>query len=697
MGRDGFNREHSCFACGEVFTSGTLDGNPQTGNGTFEFEGCLVCRRPLCSRKSCSLSLLTSADTVLKACLLCAREFGLTAESLDRDKLEALAARGGRRKRIPSAARWTAELASPEACRRRAALEGLFDLGKEAAAAAPAVLVACRDRDATVRRRAVQALGALGPLTEAGQSALAGLCGDPDEGVRSAAMATLGPVAGGRRLEAVAEGLRDRSPLVQEHAAMALLYRDGLPGPVALPVADGASSEVTYVSSACLEMLQLFREDVTASFPALAGKLAASPAPTQLFVLRLFTDHAAAAAPFGATAAPLAVRNSAARELARELLVKLGPAGRDALPGLVGAIGRPGAGGTGDEGSLPDAKEQRTLRELLVRLDAGSGAAVPPLLELLASGAAPKRFFAVGALRELGRAATPALPALQNASITDSDPAVREAAAAAVAALQVGPIPRELEAALTLVTSADPAERGEGVRRLEQAGPAAAPALSELNRLLKDPAPEVQRAAGQALVAVGPAAARSLLAALKEYACPVAVQQAILERASPLLRGSPELQGATAELLRYGASPPGPAAAAALAKLGPEAKLALPTLRKLLNDSSETTLLRAASVLATIGEPAVGVLLEALQQGRIPVKRAALDALARMGPAAAAAVEALATIVSTGDPASRGLAIEVLGKLGPAAAAARPALEKATQDRNFTLRMKAQKALAQLG
>ena len=90
-------------------------------------------------------------------------------------------------------------VADPEPQVRRAAVQALEALGRQAAAAAPALERALADRDRFVRWAAARTLGELGPLAPGDTAAaLAGLLRDPDLDIRVAAaeaLARLGPAA----------------------------------------------------------------------------------------------------------------------------------------------------------------------------------------------------------------------------------------------------------------------------------------------------------------------------------------------------------------------------------------------------------------------------------------------------------------------------------------------------------------------
>jgi HEAT repeat protein len=141
-------------------------------------------------------------------------------------------------------------------------------------------------------------------------------------------------------------------------------------------------------------------------------------------------------------------------------------------------------------------------------------------------------------------------------------------------------------------------------------------------------------------------------------------------------------------------------AAAALEKLGPEAKAALPDLIAALKADDVTVPPLVVQVLAGMGSAAVGDLTEALadKQARLH----ALRALKRIGPDARPAVSALIDVVKTDlAPSSPSCteACEALGRIGPAAREAVPVLIDAAKLKaaGSSVRLQATIALGRIG
>ena len=92
-----------------------------------------------------------------------------------------------------------------------------------------------------------------------------------------------------------------------------------------------------------------------------------------------------------------------------------------------------------------------------------------------------------------------------------------------------------------------------------------------------------------------------------------------------------------------------------------------------MKDADATTVRHALDALAALGEPAVPNLVDILEKHK-ELRVEAAYTLGQMGPAAAAATDALAKLVADEDLHLATEAILALGKIGPAAKDAVPAL-----------------------
>ena len=133
---------------------------------------------------------------------------------------------------------------------------------------------------------------------------------------------------------------------------------------------------------------------------------------------------------------------------------------------------------------------------------------------------------------------------------------------------------------------------------------------------------------------------------------------------------------------------------------------ALPELEQLLKDRDADHLGRAAAALAIgqVGAPAavaaVGTLADAAADDKAPadVRRAAAEALGRLGADAGAAAGRLGSVLSAGDapPEVRRAAAGALDRFGPAAKPALAALKKSVDDDDKFLRVVSMHALGRL-
>lgn len=148
------------------------------------------------------------------------------------------------------------------------------------------------------------------------------------------------------------------------------------------------------------------------------------------------------------------------------------------------------------------------------------------------------------------------------------------------------------------------------------------------------------------------------------------------------------------------------AAAKALGQVGPDAKEALPGLVEVLKDKKTGALTRehAARSLLRVGgtdEAAAVVppLAEVLADSstRPELRKLAADGLGRLGPAASAAVPALAQALADKSPEVRRAAALALEKVGPDAKDTLPAVEKLLKDSDQFVRSQALHTLGSFG
>jgi HEAT repeat protein len=303
-------------------------------------------------------------------------------------------------------------------------------------------------------------------------------------------------------------------------------------------------------------------------------------------------------------------------------------------------------------------------------------------------------------------------------------------------------------------------------------GAAAAPAVSDLVKLLKGENEDVRRIAAGALGRIGQAAETAipaLVAALDDERGPVALHAAealgrIGPYAVPQLAkavGDPRRQHLAVMVLAElgpAAKPAITALAAALteceskqtgtsrefcreilltlARMGSDAKEAVPSLLKILGNEKHDLRGGAAWALANIGAkeaipfltkaldtadgsklhivaPIALMLLEpeneeyvrlavpnlgiALESGPSMIRREAAATLARIGPRAAPAVEKLTAVLQDSDPTIRNAALLALAAIGPESTGAVPKIILELNDANYPVRYSAIFALGKIG
>jgi len=368
-------------------------------------------------------------------------------------------------------------------------------------------------------------------------------------------------------------------------------------------------------------------------------------------------------------------------------LGRIGPDAAAALPSLIAAAGD------------TDANVRQNVVEALGRIGAQDPGVVPALAAALRDDDYNVVLFAITALRHVGAGAAEAVPALvevlpENPSAISALAAIGPAAQDAVPALVDvaleginSDVTREAARALGDISDVAVATvterlgdsnsdvRARAAEILGVLGPRAASAVPPLAEALQDEIPAVQSSAARALGDIGPAA---------EAALPQ-LREALANRVEGAVYGLGGLGPAAApavpallEELNFLTSYDRLAVINALAKIGPEAKDALPVLREMTSD--DTVAVDAALAIWRIsgdGEEAAGALATLTRTLDSYQKEQAVDALGTMGPDAATAVPALVELLTSDDGGSLTLkqaAAAALGNIGPNAADAVPVL-----------------------
>jgi HEAT repeat protein len=365
-------------------------------------------------------------------------------------------------------------------------------------------------------------------------------------------------------------------------------------------------------------------------------------------------------------------------------------------------------------------KDTSETRWQLARTPEASGdSSIDDLIRRLARADDVKvRRSAAEELAQLGPAGTPALSALLNSAV-DVDAAVREAALNALNAIDpswpnnaesrkafpdlvaalgswfsdvsraafrlldlIGP-PAVPDLVNALSNEEDTVDKVQVMRLLAKLGPGAASAVPGLTRTLGSQSLPVRIAAAEALASIGPAAE-------------TAVPTLVVGLADPFSDGRQAM-------------------AACLACVGAAAEPAVPALLPLLADREDRVRQAAAAALAQIGPKAVPALIKVVQTRDMRRFSALIEAMIKVSPwyvrlrsdvgwedpekafqsLSWAAYEIMQERASL--EAAHVAALGVLGEFGPAASAAMPAVAQALADPNPDIKLAAVHALERIG
>lgn len=363
--------------------------------------------------------------------------------------------------------------------------------------------------------------------------------------------------------------------------------------------------------------------------------------------------------------------------------------------------------------TLPVAKllthDNPTVRahaaEMLSRFEPFPADAIPLLTQALADEDSAVRCAAAQALIPFGTQAATAVPLLvaalkktQLADLQKPDPMelAPTRALAAIGEAAVAPTAK-------LLTDPAPLNRYQAAYVLGEIGPAAKSTLPELEKLLRDPAPEVilETARSIAVIQESTKPITELMKfalghaepATRLYALRTALRMGTVSRElAPLVL--PLLQDAVPDVRRAAVTYVGTLdAATAKPAIGPLAK-------QLQQDAEESVRKEIAEVLGELGDtaaPAASALGQAAATDVAPpVRSAALQALATLGAAGKDGLAGLLTLTSNakGDADTRAQAIAVLPVLGPTSVPALTAVLTASQDPSAVVREAAALAIA---
>ncbi len=285
-------------------------------------------------------------------------------------------------------------------------------------------------------------------------------------------------------------------------------------------------------------------------------------------------------------------------------------------------------------------------------------AAIRVLTEGLKSPQAHVSSEATRGLAAVGAAATsPILDVFRNGSPTERINATEALAALGLSARDAGPT------LLSALQDADGSLKRHIIRALPSIGANPAIAIPQLQQLLQGKSRELRLSA---------------VAALGEYG----------EQAAPAAAGLARLLADDDLLVQRDA-------AAALGKLGPQAASAVPQLIAALRDGAGAVTIEAAQALTSIGQPAVQPLTGLLQNP--DYRNLAAAVLGDIGPPAVDAVPAILEMLDAPDTETRRAALLALAGIGPAARpAAAERLVQLLREPNGNVRAGAAYALARM-
>jgi HEAT repeat protein len=552
----------------------------------------------------------------------------------------------------------------------------LGSIGPRAADAVPD-LIAVLERSSsstTLRSQAVFALGRIGEPSEAIVPALIAALKDSKKEVREQSVIALGWIGSPTQevVSALTVALKDKETIIAIKACRVLsLLGSSEAAPPLLAVFQDDRPEVAIEAGRALWRL---------------GPKAAPIVPALLSAAQGPIDKSAPVrellASFGVDVVPelekeLRANEATRREAAADVLGRIGPPARAAVPGLLAALKDQSSsaalmaamalaqidstrGGAAVK-LLTDALDVPSAASALANIGPNARAAVPDLIAALKprKQTAQDELIRLNARLALARIGVPAVPALIEA-LKDKREGVAPLAGGALG--WVLPPPKEAVPALRIALKNDRAHAAVYAHSLGQLGPLALPAVPELTDLLTDAATRPE--AVVALVRIDPEQARSV------------VPQLVKD-----LQGEDEKQRQ--------------AAVQALARIGPAAQAAAEAISDLLRDRLLTE--REIVDLQANWAGAMSGLIDLLKDPEVERRKLAIFALEQTGAEARAALKPLIAALSDRDDEVRAGAAHVLEQVGSEASEAVPALIANLQVPQMPVRYAAADALRAIG
>ena len=616
---------------------------------------------------------------------------------------------------------------------REAAVVGLLKSGPAgerafAEQALPKLIAGLSDPDPAVREHTAVALSRAGRRAEPAVPALWPLAEDESVNVRGAAYRALIAI----EIEPastlpVAELLAHSEPAVRAHAAEMLRRFQPLPDAAVPLLADALEDDDPFVRGAAATALIPFGPKAAPAVPRLIEavqkiQLADLQKPEPIELAPVNALAAVGEPAVGPTTKLLKEKEPLIRYLATYTLGEIGPAAKSALPELekllrdtsgevaleaaraVAVVGGDSAPTTelmkfalghmepatrlyalqtivrmGDAGrglaplALPliDDPTPEVRRAALTYVGTLDGKTAKPVIgkvaDMLQSDDESTRLETARVLGELGSAAGPAADALGRTAANDNAPPVRTAALFALSDLGTagkGGLPGLITLAKN--ANADHADRAKAITALPRIGPSDKPAFEAVMATSTDKSAIVREAAATAL------------GRFPKPSAPTVGRLAELAKSDP----SPATRSAALE---------------SIARLGPKAAAARPTVESLAGDRSGNVSVWAKVGVARIDEKpdaALAAIRAGLASASPGEQQAAAEAMPLLGEPAEADVTAVARLLTDESPYMRRIAADVLGRLGRAARPAVPRLLKLmANDTDGEVRTAAAKAL----
>lgn len=605
---------------------------------------------------------------------------------------------------------------------RNLAAEALGRIGPPARSVAPGLIAALADADETVRCRAAEALGRVGAEDVATLDALVALLGDASAPVKTSAARALGSLkaAAAAAVPALVPLLQDRDESVREAAAEAVAAFGPLDEDAADTLAEGLASPDTVVRAQTAEALGTIGAAAEEVAPALVAAMDDDNDRVRakaVEALGKIGESAAEAALPGLVRA-LRDQDDWVSALAAEALGQMGESADGAIPALVRslghlnpqvrgnaaeAIGRLGDGASAARGSLENAAgdEDGAVRGQATRALGLIGEPTPETARVVLAGfhdADPlvraAAIEAVGRWREPGDDAVSGMVAL----LEDANDQVKVEAAKVLPKL-AGATPAVIDGLCRRLLEDDSAwVQVHAALALGQLGPAAVSAGAPLLRAAQTAEVDVREQAMRAIARIQPPETTEALAAgLKDASGEIRViasagwmnAESIPDEVIPALVDTlrdPEIQArsnAAHALARLDALPASAVPllvectaephdglrinAAMALRLAP-ADAVEGVMRQLVADpNSRVRLIAAGSILAA--EPdsaeAAAVLVEALADPALRVRKAALELIDSLGEGGVNFLDALkARDGLEGESALREMAARLVDRLG---------------------------------